>query len=473
MSRPISLRRQLLLRLLVPLLGVLVIGAAIGGYLAFRLSLVVFDRELSGAVLELRHEMLEALPADQFRSIEREADVLSATRADISYNIIDQTGKTIAGNANLPPPSEPETPPGADSEVQFYDAVIQDERLRIASLRVFPGGGENGFFQVQVGEAQSKREALTKELLAATVPQDVLLAISVVLAVMYGVRRGIRPLNDFARVIADRSENDLDPFDVDVAPLEARYLARSINDLMQRIKRVTDAQQRCAADAAHLMQTPLAGMKAQIELGQRQDISEETRRVLMHLQLGVDRLSRMLRDLLLLARNDPAVLQNVQLASIDLHRAVCDATVEWVPTALKKEIDLGCTSCSTGVIIQGDAGRLKNLLDSLLDNAIRYTQPGGVVTIGFNPGDPTTLRVLDNGPGIPIDERDRVFNRFYRVLGNGAEGSGLGLAIVKEIAEFHGATVNLQGGPGGVGTEVIVAFPQPATEAAPDVLLAV
>ena len=121
------------------------------------------------------------------------------------------------------------------------------------------------------------------------------------------------------------------------------------------------------------------------------------------------------------------------------------------------------------MIIQGDAGRLKDLIDSLLDNAIRYTQAGGEVTVGFDPDDPTTLRVRDNGQGIPIAERDHVFNRFYRVLGNGAEGSGLGLAIVKEIAESHGATVELHSGPGDIGTEVRVAFPRAELEPEPGV----
>jgi two-component system, OmpR family, sensor histidine kinase TctE len=464
LPRAISLRQQLLLRLLMPLMTVSIIGATSAWYLVFRLTDVVFDRELSEAAIGISQQVLEAPTADHIRKIEMGTDLLPTKRADIVFNVIDRVGKTIAGTANLPLPSEPDTPAGAGAgagpRIRLYDAVVAGGPLRIASLRVFPGSGEDGFFQVQVGEGLNRRESLTKEILVATMPQEVLLAIFVVLAVLYGVRRGIKPLNDFARIIATRSGSDLDPLDVDAAPVEARYLVSSINDLMQRVKTVTDAQQRSAADAAHLMQTPLAGMKAQIELGQRQDISDETRRVLEHVHLGVIRLSHMLRELLVLARNDPAVRKNVQLAPIDLHQVVCDTTTEWVPIALKKGIDLGCTPCSPRVIIQGDAGRLKDLIDSLLDNAIHYTQPGGEVTVGVDSADPMTLRVLDNGPGIPIEERGHVFNRFYRVLGSGAEGSGLGLAIVKEIAELHGATVELHSGPGNIGTEVRVAFPK-------------
>lgn len=459
MPRAVSLRGQLLLRLLVPLLGVSLIGATFTCYLAFRFSAAVFDRDLIGAAVALRHEILEAEAAGRIGAIKEESAFLSANRVGILYNVIDRFGKTVAGTASFPPPSDPVAPLGADSQVQLYDAMAGGDPYRIASLRISLAGGADDFLQVQVGELQGKQDTLIEEMLVATIPQELLLALFVVLAVMYGVRRGIRPLNDFARIITARAANDLEPLDVDAAPVEAKYLVSSINDLMQRVKGVADAQQRCIADAAHLMQTPLAGMKAQIELGQRHEISEETRRLMEQVHRAVDRLSNMLREMLVLARNDPVVRENVPLAPTDLHQVVCDTTTEWVPIALEKGIDLGCTSFSRGVIIQGNAGRLQDLIDSLLDNAIRYTQRGGEVTVGFDPEDLKTLRVRDNGQGIPIEERDRVFNRFYRVLGNGAEGSGLGLAIVKEIAELHGATVELHSGPGDIGTEFQVAFP--------------
>ena len=460
MPNAVSLRGQLLLRLLVPLLGVSLIGATLTCYLAFRFSAAVFDRNLSGAVIDLRHEILEAAAADRIGRIKEESDFLSAKRVGILYNVIDRFGKIVAGTASFPPPSDSVAPLGADSQVQFYDTMVDDDPYRIASLRIPMASGADDFLQVQVGELQGKQDILIEEMLAAAIPQELLLALFVVLAVMYGVRRAIRPINDFGRVIAARAARDLEPLDPDAVPVEARYLVSSINDLMQRVKGVADAQQRSIADAAHLMQTPLAGMKAQIELGQRQEVSEETRRVMGQIHRAVDHLSSMLREMLVLARNDPFVRESVPLAPIDLHQVVCDTTTEWVPMAIAKGIDLGCTSFSRGVMIPGNAGRLKDLIDSLLDNAIRYTQSGGEVTVGFDPEDRTTLRVLDNGQGIPIEERGRVFNRFYRVLGNGAEGSGLGLAIVKEIAELHGATVELNSGPGNIGTEFRVAFPK-------------
>lgn len=471
MPRPRSLRKQLLLRLLIPLLGLSVIGATVICYLAFRFSNDVFDRELSVATLELRHEIMEALGAGTTVElgdvIAKEADLLLVDRTNpIVYTVVDGAGAAIAGTADLPLPPEPSVSSSPESDVRFYDAVVGDKPLRIASLRVPPEGNTVNTFQIQVAEGTNPREVLAGEMLAVAIPQLLLLVVLVMLAVVHGVGSGIRPLNELGERIAARSPNDLGPLDVGTAPVETRYLVSSINHLMRRVKHFSESQQQSAADAAHVMQTPLTGMKTQIELGLRQEISEETRRVFGYVLQGVDRLSHMLRELSLLARNDPVLLTNLQLAPVDLCKLTQSAATEWVPIALKKDIDLGCAACPPGVVIQADAGRLKHLLDSLLDNAIRYTPSGGRVTIGSDPEDATTLYISDSGTGIPPEERGRVFDRFYRVPGTDAEGSGLGLAIVKEIAELHNATVELGDGPGNVGTEVRVRFPAVAARSA-------
>lgn len=475
MPRSRSLRSELLLRLLVPLLALSVIGAAVTCYLAFRFSNDVFDSELSEATLELRHELLEALEADTTvdpgGKIAKEGELLLVDRTNpIVYNVIDRTGAAIASTADLPLPPDSRTSSSPESDVRFYDAMVGGRQIRVASLQVSPEGGTDDAFQIQVAEGTNSREVLAGEILAVAIPQMLLLCVLVVLAVVHGVAGGIRPLNALGERIAARSPNDLGPLDLSAAPVETRYLVSSINRLMRRIKHFSESQQRSAADAAHVMQTPLTGMKAQIELGLRQELSDESRRVFGYVLQGVDRLSHMLRELSVLAHNDPVVLTNLQLAPIDLCNFARGAATEWVPVALRKGIDLGCAPSASKVIVRGDAGRLKNLLDSLLDNAVRYTPNGGTVTIGCDPDEPATLCISDSGAGIPLEERDRVFDRFYRVPGSGAEGSGLGLAIVKEIAELHNATVELRDGPGNVGTVVRVRFP--AMEAESEALAA-
>jgi two-component system sensor histidine kinase TctE len=464
MPKPTSLRGELLRWLLMPLLGLSVIGAVILCYLAFQFSDDVFDRDLHDAALELRHEIREIhekeTTVDLGRAIAEEAAILLSDRANpVSYNVVNGAGIAIARTAELPLPPEPGMSASLKSAIQFYDATIGGRKIRIASLPVSLGGRMEDSIKIQVAEGINRRNHLAHAILAVSIPQVLLLTFLVVLAVVYAVRRGIRPLNTLGEAIARRSWSDLAPVDPATVPLEARHLVSAINGLMQRVKGASESQQRAAADAAHVMQTPLTGMKAQVELGLRHDISEETRRVLSYVKEGVDRLSHLLRELSVLARSDPIGTTNLRLTQVELQLLLCDVATEWVPIALRKKIDLGCAPCPPGVAIQGDVGRLKNLLDSLLDNAIRYTPSGGRVTIGCDPEEPTTIHVSDNGSGIPLEERGRVFDRFYRVPGSGVEGSGLGLAIVKEIAQQHGATVELREGPGLVGTDVRVAFP--------------
>ncbi|HEX6004115.1 MAG TPA: HAMP domain-containing sensor histidine kinase, partial [Burkholderiales bacterium] len=146
---------------------------------------------------------------------------------------------------------------------------------------------------------------------------------------------------------------------------------------------------------------------------------------------------------------------------LDLTTLARETTMEWVPRALERKIDLGFDAPETGARIDGNAFLLKEMLNNVLDNALRYTRPGGQVTVRVAPDTRIVrLNVEDTGPGVPEAERERVFERFYRVLDGGAEGCGLGLAIVREIAQSHNAEVKLEAGPNGIGTSVQIAFPR-------------
>ena len=201
-------------------------------------------------------------------------------------------------------------------------------------------------------------------------------------------------------------------------------------------------------------------MKTQTELALRQTPSGETRATLRQLQTATEQTTRLVNQLLSLARAEPGTDRPVAAAPVLLSQLAREATTEWVPSALAREIDLGFDSAGDDQRIEGDAFLLREMLNNLLDNAIRYTHRGGqvTVTVRAESGD-VMLRVEDNGPGIPEAERERVFERFYRVLGTGVDGCGLGLAIVKEIAHQHGAKVTLAIGAGGRGTIVTLRFP--------------
>jgi two-component system sensor histidine kinase TctE len=236
-----------------------------------------------------------------------------------------------------------------------------------------------------------------------------------------------------------------------------------MNDLLERLSVALGAQQRFIADAAHQLRTPLAGLKTQTELALRQAQADDVRQTLQQLHAATERTTRLVNQLLSLARAEPQGGRVHVLGTLDLARLARDATTEWVPRALEHDIDLGFDGSEAPARVQGDPVLLREMLNNLLDNAIRYTQHGGQVTVRVEP-DTTRVRlsVEDNGPGIPAAQRERVFERFYRVLGTGVEGCGLGLAIVRVIAESHGGEASLDAGAGGDGTIVQVTLPMAA-----------
>jgi len=239
-----------------------------------------------------------------------------------------------------------------------------------------------------------------------------------------------------------------------------RPLVDEVNELMARLGKTFDFQNRFVADAAHQLKTPVSGLKAQIELALRESDPERVRHSLAQLYISADRLSRLVRQLLSLARNEPGALDTVQLQPLDLNAFALEVSMDWVPHAIKRNIDLGFEGVEQPLVIDADRDRLRELINNLIDNAIRYSQPGGRVTVraGRTPAGHCKLAISDDGPSIPVAERQRIFERFHRLLGTQEDGSGLGLAIVSEIATLHGASIELEEDVDGVGNTFSVFF---------------
>jgi two-component system sensor histidine kinase TctE len=174
-------------------------------------------------------------------------------------------------------------------------------------------------------------------------------------------------------------------------------------------------------------------------------------------------MSRLVAQLLSLARNEPVSVKNIELAPLDLSKLAFDVTMDWVPEAYRKSIDLGFEGADAHAMVRGDSTRLTELINNLLDNAIRYSHPGGLVTVRVEARPQPRLSVSDDGPVIPVEERERVFERFHRLLGTHVDGSGLGLAIVQDIAELHDAEIELTEDSDGRGNTFTVTFPNDRT----------
>lgn len=374
----------------------------------------------------------------------------------VFYTVSDANGKKLAGNANL---SRPISYRGGKIGPLFSNSERNGEKTRNVSL-VFYNPDTRKLYQLNMAETIQLRQTLIRGILANIVIPQLLLILAAVAAVWFALKQGLVPLERLRRDVVNRKRDDLHRLDSARAPEEVRPLIDAVNDLLERLKHVLQAQQRFVADAAHQLRTPFAGLKTQSELALREDDPERKQHALKLIFASTRHGTRLVNQLLALARNEPGGQGGNSFSALDLNRVAQEGALGWVPMALEKNIDLGFESASTAVMIEGEANTLQELLNNLIDNAIRYTPAGGHVTVSVDlVHNSAVLCVEDNGPGIDAEHRERVFERFYRILGNGESGSGLGLAIVAEIAKRHSAEVALSVGSSGVGTRICVKFP--------------
>jgi two-component system, OmpR family, sensor histidine kinase TctE len=358
----------------------------------------------------------------------------------------------IAGEQSLP-----DVQPVPVNGIRLADSTLQSQRVRVVSTRIAPAEA-NDTVTVTIAETLIKRNTLARDILLAMVaPQVALLGIATLLAWL-GISRGLKPLTDLASQIEARDHNNLSPVPQAGLPREARVLAERINELLARLGDAIHTQKRFVADAAHQLRTPLAAVMLHAERAQRAPDGATEREALRALHRSVERAGRMSQQLLSLARTDPAAINAVELKPLDLVALARRVGEEWVPRALKREIDFGLIAPDEPVRVTGDDRLLSELLSNLIDNALRYCSPSGSVSVIVEQRPQPKLAVQDDGPGIPEDERLRIFERFYRVPGSNGDGCGLGLAIVEEIARLHGATVEVSSGSDSRGSRFTVVF---------------
>ena len=305
--------------------------------------------------------------------------------------------------------------------------------------------------------------ALRTELAALTAAR-LLLPVLVILPLLgvlgwWIVGRGLAPLAALANSLARRAPTSLEPMPTLEAPEEVQPLVRSLNDLLARLGDAFDTQRRFAADAAHELRTPLTALTLQIQIARRAESPEERAVALDRLEQGVKRATRLVQQLLTMARLDPDAARPA--TAFDLATLAASVVEEKTPFAEQQRLSLALASAPVKLCGQEDALRI--LLANLVDNALRYTPPGGSVEVRVGPdGDQALVEVADSGPGIPEEERERVFDRFYRGRQAPSGGSGLGLAIVRQIVALHGGAITLGKSPSG-GLLVSARFPANAS----------
>jgi two-component system, OmpR family, sensor histidine kinase TctE len=420
-----------------------------------------FDRALEYNVQALAQLIVVNQRKVQLNLPQPAREILRADDADVIYfQALGPRGELIAGEKDFPPPRDEIR--ALVGDVRLRDDEIRGVDVRVAYVWVSPespssAGPSSALPEavlVQVAETREKRSVLATEIIKGVMlPQFVILPMAVLL-VWLALARGIKPLEQLEERIRKRKPDDLSPLEDRTVPLEVAPLVSSVNDLLNRLKDSIATQKRFLADAAHQLKTPLAGLRMQADLAQREGASaEELKQSLKQIGRASIRATHTVNQLLALARAESSGAQLTR-QRCDLVQLTMETVQNSVPRALDRRIDLGYDGAlpgAPGVELDGNPTLLKELIRNLVDNAMNYTpstptQPGVVtarVTIGTDDG-ALQLQIEDSGPGIAVSERELVFQPFYRTLGTEADGTGLGLAIVLEIAKLHGATVSLE-----------------------------
>jgi two-component system sensor histidine kinase TctE len=450
-----SLRVGLLLRLGGALVLLLALDAVAAYFTALHFANLVYDRWL----IDSTHSLAQALRTTNGQVVfdlpAVGLEVFQFDEVDKTYYRIQSARRgLIAGEAALA--VQAASPIGA---IRLANSTVHEQAVRLVWIRIAPAGSQD-IVTVTVAETLIKRATLTREILLVMVaPQIALLGIALFLAWL-GVSRGLKPLTDLAREIEARDHHHLAPVSEAGLPREARVLATRINELIARLGTAIGAQRRFVADAAHQLRTPLAAVLLHAERAERAADPQSERLALRALHGSVERAARLIQQLLTLARTEPEAAAAVQFGKVDLTLLARRVGEEWIARALESELDFGLLVPQEPVLVRGDERLLSELLSNLIDNAFRYGRRHGRVTLMVEAGASPRLAVEDDGAGIPAAERQKIFERFYRLPDAGGDGCGLGLSIVREIASLHAAYVDVTSGENGQGARFSVTFTQ-------------
>ena len=466
-----SLRRKLLSSLAAPT-GLLL---AIAGAVAYGTAKGMVGDAYDHNLLNLAHAIAthvhpEADGLNLRLSSEVEAVLRSDTQDRIYFRVRDLGGRLLGGDAALPllddsdaasalpvPYSPvgretPQPPRAPSTRPLFRDLVHAGEPIRALRLyRETPAGG----YYVTVAETLVKREAAMDRLLLGFVSAGALLLLAAGIAAGLGIPSGLAPLERLEASLRRRSGADLSPIDPKGVPDEVREVVRALNGLLERQRNASARQREFLQDAAHQLRTPLAGLQMQLELLESRPLDEAARH---RLRVSVARAIRLANQLLALARAEAGGRLVADASEVELAALIDPLVEDWIERADARAIDLGVEREAVRMV--GDPTLLQELIANLMDNALKYCDEGGKVSLRCAREEgQVCIEVDDDGPGIPREVREQVFERFYRHAGTRASGSGLGLSIAREIVRGHGGSIAIDDGPDGRGTRVRVTLP--------------
>lgn len=451
-----SLRKALLLWLLLPA------GLAVATFLPLAYHLIhqpameAFDQALADAGLALvpHLEVIGGEPRFVFPAAAEQ--VLRTDRVDeVYFLVLGPNERFVAGDIGLPHASPNDDAESDGEERLNFDSHFRGHPIRVSTLRRTIAGET---FLFVTAETTRKRDRLRVDLTFALALPLIFFAGATGLTIWFGIRHALLPVEDIRAALKRMGHRALQPLDSASAPTEIRPLVDEFNLVLDRLEQAAAAQQRFVANAAHQLRTPLAGVRTQLELLQRENDAHAREARCAQCISAIERLGHLVNQMLVLLSAEPSGRHADLTAPIDVPELIRERSPEWIRLAEARHIDLGFELQAASV--SGDKLLLGEAIANLVINAIHYTPAKGEVTIRCRQqGRDVLIDVEDNGPGIPAEARERVFERFFRLPGTAGQGSGLGLAIVREIARGFGGEVRALAPSDGQGARLQVRLP--------------
>ncbi len=445
-----SLKTTILFRLAIPLIVFIAIETLFTYWVTTHYVDEAYDRWLLDSAYSLKQEIRVKENAIEIDLPPSALEIFQWNEADNTFfKITMQDGTLLAGDQNLPTLNPP-----VDQNPFFSITRIKQQPVRMVTIRL-----QDSFYQdilIQVAETMHKRQEMMRDILIADLLPQIVLSILVIAYLFRGIEAGLSPLQRLAGEIAKRTPNDLSPVPENQVFEEVRSLTNTINHLLAKLSDVINSQQSFIANAAHQLKTPLAGLKLQAERAMQESSIEAMQPALKQIRNSADRTSHTIVQLLSLAKAS-SFENRASFAPVNLNKLTRKVCMDWAPKALQKNMDLSFHADCGQVQISGDEILLTEMLSNLIDNAIVYGRSNGKVEISIQQKPEPELIIEDDGPGMPIQERDKIFDRFYRIPGSHGNGCGLGLAIVQEIADLHQIQLEVSC-PDTGGTRFVIRF---------------
>ena len=449
-----SIRKTLLLWLLIPLVCLCSLSAFVAYRLAEKFANESYDRLLLKSAESIASRLGRNEAGVVVVDLPRAAQAILRhnLKDEFYYQIADSYGHRLTGDAILPLPQDV-----SDAGPRFKYVEIDGQQIRTCRISVAVSPSDD-IIWVQVAESLNNRHRFLEQIFLSILAPQLMLVLLASLSVWLGVKHGLDPLERLGNLLKSRGELDLSPVEIGETPAELEPVSTALNKLFANANNHIHLQRQFIGNAAHQLRTPVTALKTYVDYAERiKDTEKDTLdTVLKQMSEASSRVAHMVNRLLSLARSEEHDRKDIE--NMDLTEAVNDAASNVVHEALSRGVNMEFDLPETPVMVRADRGDVVEMLTNLFDNAIRYTASKGFVEVKIDQGEKITLTVADNGPGIADSEKEKVFQRFYRIPGTNGSGCGLGLSIVGEVASTNDANVDVLDRPEG-GTIFRVIFP--------------